>query len=95
MDKRRNCSLGVISPPFHNSFNIYIFCIGVKLHMNMGHLVVRFFSQFCKSDMSKYGYLDVFQSLLEFEITRADCTRVVRRQQSTSIGHPSILTIPL
>ena len=74
MDKRRNCSSGAVSPLFHNSFNIYILCKGVKLHMNLGHLVVRFFSQFWKSDMSKYGYLDdVFQSPLEFEITRGDC----------------------
>ena len=29
--------------------------------MNLGYLVVRFFSQFWKSDMSKYGYHDVFQ----------------------------------
>ena len=44
MDNRRNCSSGAISPPFHNSFNIYILCKGVKLHMNLGYLVVRFFS---------------------------------------------------
>ena len=61
MDLRRNCSSGAISPLFHNSFNKYILCEGVKLHMELGHLVVRFFSQFWKSDMSKYGYLDVFQ----------------------------------
>ena len=64
MDKRRNCSSGAISPLFHNSFNIFIVCKGVKLHMNLGHLVVRFY--FLSSgnlicDMSKYGYLDVFQ----------------------------------
>ena len=40
MDKRRNCSSGAISPLFYNSFNI---CKGVKLHVNLGHLVVRFF----------------------------------------------------
>ena len=61
MDKRRNCSSGAISPLFHNSFNIYILCKGDKFHMNLGNLVVRFFSQFCKSDMWNYGYLDVFQ----------------------------------
>ena len=43
MDKRRNCSSGAISPLFHNSFNIDILCKEVKLHMNLGHLVVRFF----------------------------------------------------
>ena len=39
-------------------------------------MVVRnelFFPQFYKSDMSRYGYLEVFQSPLEFEITRVDC----------------------
>ena len=42
--------------------------------MHLGHLVVRFFSQFWKSDMSKYRYPDVIsESPLEFEITRADC----------------------
>ena len=32
-----------------------------------------FFPHFCKSDLSRYGYLEVFQSLLDFEITRVDC----------------------
>ena len=59
MDKRRNCSSGAISPLFHNSFNIYILCKGVKLHMNLGHLVVRFFlnsgNLICRStDISMY-----------------------------------------
>ena len=31
------------------------------------------FPQFCKSDMSRYRYLEVFHSPLEFEITRVDC----------------------
>ena len=39
-----------------------------------------YFPQFCKSDMSKYGYLDVFQSPLEFEITRADCMSIYIRE---------------
>ena len=43
MDNWRNCSSGAISPLFHNSFNIYILCKGVKLHINLGYLVVRFF----------------------------------------------------
>ena len=34
---------------------------------------IYFFPQFCKSDMSRYGYLEVFQSPLDFEITRVDC----------------------
>ena len=60
MDKRRNCSLGAISPLFHNSFKIYILCKGVKLHMNLGHLVVRFYflnsgNLICQStDISMY-----------------------------------------
>ena len=32
-----------------------------------------FCPQFCNSDMSRYGYLEVLQSPLEFEITRVDC----------------------
>ena len=36
-------------------------------------LIKLFFSQFCKSDMSRYGYLEVFQSPLEFEIKIVDC----------------------
>ena len=75
MNKRRNCFSGAIIPLFNNSFNIYIFCKGVKLHLNFGALgCYILFSQFLKSDMSKYGYLDVFlESPLEFKITRADC----------------------
>ena len=53
---------GAISPFFQNSLNyIYILCKGDKLHMILGHVVVRLFSPFWKSDMSKNGYLDVFQ----------------------------------
>ena len=36
-----------------------------------------YFPQFCTSDMSKYGYLEVFESVpstcFDFEITRVDC----------------------
>ena len=34
-----------------------------------------YFPQFCTSDMSKYGYLEVFQpeGPFDFEITRVDC----------------------
>ena len=33
-----------------------------------------YFPQFCKSDMSKYGYLEVFsEGSFEFEIMRIDC----------------------
>ena len=31
-----------------------------------------FFPQFCKSDMSRYGYQSISQSSLDFEITRVD-----------------------
>ena len=37
-------------------------------------LIELFFPQFCKSDMPRYGYLEVFQSPLEFEITKVDCS---------------------
>ena len=33
-----------------------------------------YFPQFCKSDMSKYGYLEVSEGLFDFEITRVNCT---------------------
>ena len=37
-----------------------------------------YFPQFCTSDMSKYGYLEVFQRVpFDFEITRVDCTLIV------------------
>ena len=36
-----------------------------------------FFPQFCKSDISRYGYLKVFQSPLDVEITRVDCTSFI------------------
>ena len=33
-----------------------------------------YFPQFCKSDISTYGYLEVFQRVpFDFEITRVDC----------------------
>ena len=33
-----------------------------------------YFPQFCKSDISKYGYLEVFEEgPFDFEITRVDC----------------------
>ena len=36
-----------------------------------------YFPQFCTSDMSKYGYLKVFQKgPFDFEITRVDCTEI-------------------
>ena len=32
-----------------------------------------YFPQFSKSDMSKYGYLEVFQRVRRLEKTRVDC----------------------
>ena len=65
MEKRRNCSLGAISPLFHNIFNIS-FNLGVKLHIHFVYDVcsINCFPQFRKSDMSKYGYLEVFHRVL-------------------------------
>ena len=61
VEKRRNCSWGAISPPFHNIFSIYF-----KLKESNYIVICKiwlfklFFPQYYKSDMSKYGYLDVF-----------------------------------
>ena len=59
-----------VSPLFHNIFKLSL-TSGVKLHIYLCNMVVRLFcfSQFCKSDMSRYGYLEVFHSPLDFEIT--------------------------
>ena len=61
VEKRRNCSLGAISPHFHNIFNIYF------LSKESNYIAIckcwlfkLFFPQYYKSDMSKYGYLEVF-----------------------------------
>ena len=60
-EKRSNCSLGAISLHFHNIFNIYF------LLKESNYIVIckfwlfkLFFPQYYKSDMSKYGYLEVF-----------------------------------
>ena len=61
VEKRRNCSWGAISTPFHNIFNIYFqlkesnYIVICKFW-----LFKLFFPQYYKSDMSKYGYLEVF-----------------------------------
>ena len=61
MEKRRNCSFGAISPLYHNIFNISRIS-RVQLHIHLLNVVIRFiFPQFCNSDMSRYGYLEVFQ----------------------------------
>ena len=75
MEKRRNCSSGAISLLFHNIFNIYF------LLKESNYIVICkiwlfkvFFPQNYKSDMSKYGYLELFfEGPFEFEITRVDC----------------------
>ena len=36
-----------------------------------------YFPQFCKSDMSKYGYLEGFRVSFDFEITRVNCSLVI------------------
>ena len=61
MEKRRNCSWGAIFPLFHNIFNI-------DFSLNESNYIVicklwlfkYFFPQYYKTDMSKYGYLEVF-----------------------------------
>ena len=40
--------------------------------------LIYFFPHFRNTDMSRYGYLEVFQSLLEFEITRVDCMSKIK-----------------
>ena len=69
MEKEKKLLL--IAPLFHD-FQ-YIYNPRVKLHIHLWSVAIRFiFPQFCKSDMSRYGYLEIFQSLLDFEITRVD-----------------------
>ena len=61
VEKRRNCSWGAISPLFHNICNIYF-----KLKESNYIVICKiwlfklFFPQYYKSDMSKYGYFEVF-----------------------------------
>ena len=60
--KRRNCSSGTIYPLFHNIFNIY-FLLNESNYMFICEIWLFhwYFPQFCKSDLSKYGFLEVFQ----------------------------------
>ena len=78
VEKRKNCSSS-----FPQYFQ-YISNLGVKLktHSVKGGCWINCFPQFHKSDMSKYGYLEVFHSPLNFEITRVDCI-------SFRIKHPA------
>ena len=61
VEKKRNCSWGAISPLFHNIFSIYF-----KLKESNYIVICKiwlfklFFPQYYKSDMSKYGFLEVF-----------------------------------
>ena len=56
---------------FHNFFLIYIqFQESNYIFICEMRLFDLVFPQICKSDMSRYGYLEVFMSPLDFEITR-------------------------
>ena len=73
--KRRNCSLGAISPLFHN-FSIYIsYYKGVRLHSKLKNLVV----QIVFPSILQIWYVEVrisrsvFEGPFDFEITRVDC----------------------
>ena len=58
---------GAISPLFHNIVNISL-TSGVKLHTHLLNVVARFiFPKFCKSDMSRYGYLEVLLGIRDNE----------------------------
>ena len=61
MEKRRNCSWGAIFPLFHNIFNIYFYLKESNyIVICKNWLFKSFFPQDYKSDMSKYGYLELF-----------------------------------
>ena len=61
VEKRRNCSWGAISPLFHNIFNIYFYLKESNYTVICKIWLFKlFFPQYYKSDMSKYGYLEVF-----------------------------------
>ena len=47
----------LLSPLFHNIFNISLF---LHIHSVKGGCSINCFPQFRKSDMSTYGYLEVF-----------------------------------
>ena len=66
VEKRRNCSWGAISPLFHNIFNIYFYLKESNLKESNYIVICKnwlfklFYPQYYKSDMSKYGYLELF-----------------------------------
>ena len=61
MEKRRNCSLGAISPLFHNIFNISNFRSQITYSFVKCGCAIYCFPHFYNSDISRYGYLEVFQ----------------------------------
>ena len=64
VEKRRNCSLGAISSLFHNIFNI---SLNIRSQITYSFIKcgcsIYCFPQFRKSDMSRYGYLEVFHRI--------------------------------
>ena len=50
----------LVSPLFHNIFNISL----TKMLNVVVRFICFFFSQFCKADMLRYRYLEVFQRVL-------------------------------
>ena len=61
VEKRRNCSWGAISSLFHNIFNIYFYLKeSIYIVICKIWLFKLIFPQYYKSDMSKYGYLELF-----------------------------------
>ena len=61
VEKRRNCSWGAISPLFHNIFNIHFYLKESNYIVICKNWLFKLvFPQYYKSDMSKYGYLELF-----------------------------------
>ena len=63
----------MISPLLHNIFNISLTSGVNYILIYEMWLYDLFYPQFCKFDMSKYGYLNVFHRVPWIEITRVDC----------------------
>ena len=74
----RKCDVGYVRSNFSSfpqSFsNISNFRSQITYSFVKCGCSINFFPQFCKSDMSRYGYLEVSQSALDFKITRVNCT---------------------
>ena len=73
VEKRRNCSKGAISPLFHNIYNLSLTVVKLHTHSVKNGCSIYCFPQFRKSDMSKYGYLEVFIVSLGFRDNEIDC----------------------